>query len=141
MGMRFRKSINLGGGARINLSKSGIGASVGGKGFRVTKKANGGTRTTASIAGTGISYTSDSKKSKAAANSAINTETANTPNYLLFWIAFRVLSIPLVIGGALLALIELAFGWIAIAIGIGSWLLANYYKKKHKANKANKDNQ
>lgn len=39
MGFRFRKSINLGKGFRINLSKSGIGYSVGGKGFRLTKKA------------------------------------------------------------------------------------------------------
>lgn len=44
---------------RINASKSGLGYSVGGKGFRYTKKAGGGTRTTASIPGTGISYTKD----------------------------------------------------------------------------------
>lgn len=58
MGFRFRKSVNLGP-FRVNLSKSGIGYSVGSKGFRVTKKAAGGTRTTASIPGTGISYTKD----------------------------------------------------------------------------------
>lgn len=55
MGLRFRKSLNLGP-VRINVSKSGIGASAGSKGFRVTKKAGGGTRTTASIPGTGVSY-------------------------------------------------------------------------------------
>lgn len=60
MGFRYRKSIKVGG-ARLNLSKSGIGYSVGTKGFRVTKKAGGGTRTTASIPGTGISYVKDSK--------------------------------------------------------------------------------
>lgn len=38
MGINFRKSINLGGGFRINLSKSGIGYSWGVKGFRVTKQ-------------------------------------------------------------------------------------------------------
>lgn len=58
MGIRFRKSVKLGS-ARINLSKSGIGYSVGGKGYRVTKKAGGGFRTTASIPGTGISYVKD----------------------------------------------------------------------------------
>lgn len=61
MGFRFRKSFGAGP-FRINLSKSGIGYSVGGKGFRYTKKAGGGTRTTASIPGTGISYVKDSKK-------------------------------------------------------------------------------
>jgi hypothetical protein len=55
MGFRFRKSVNLGP-LRVNLSKSGVGYSVGGKGFRVTKKAKGGYRTTASVPGTGLSY-------------------------------------------------------------------------------------
>lgn len=59
MGFRFRKSIKAGP-VRINLSKSGVGYSVGGKGFRYSKKAGGGTRTTASIPGTGISYVKDS---------------------------------------------------------------------------------
>lgn len=59
MGLQFRKSINLGGGLRINLSKSGIGFSWGTKGFRVTKTAKGKVRTTASIPGTGISYTQE----------------------------------------------------------------------------------
>lgn len=58
MGLRFRKSIKMGP-ARINFSKSGIGYSVGGKGFRATKKAGGGYRATASIPGTGISYVKD----------------------------------------------------------------------------------
>ena len=74
MGFRFRKSINAGP-FRINLSKSGIGYSVGGKGFRITKKANGGLRTTTSIPGTGISYTKDfsgSKKSTASQGRAVN---------------------------------------------------------------------
>ena len=63
MGFRFRKSMNFGP-FRLNFSKSGIGYSFGGKGFRVTKKAGGGTRTTASIPGTGISYVKDSASGK-----------------------------------------------------------------------------
>ena len=55
MGWGFRKSKKIGP-LRINFSKSGIGYSVGTKGFRVTKKAGGGYRTTSSIPGTGISY-------------------------------------------------------------------------------------
>ena len=61
MGIRFRRSINLGKGFRINMSKSGPGFSWGGKGFRLTKKANGGFRTTAYIPGTGLSYQKDFK--------------------------------------------------------------------------------
>ncbi len=56
MGFRYRKSINLGGGFRVNISKSGIGYSWGVKGYRITKTANGTIRRTMSIPGTGISY-------------------------------------------------------------------------------------
>lgn len=63
MGLRFRKSIKLGGGARINFSKSGVGFSFGTKGARVTKKSSGGTRSTFSIPGTGISYVKESRNS------------------------------------------------------------------------------
>lgn len=69
MGLRFRKSINLGGGFRINLSKSGVGYSWGVKGFRVTKTASGRTRRTYSIPGTGISYIDESGNSRRKTNS------------------------------------------------------------------------
>lgn len=62
MGFRFRKSINLGGGFKINLSKSGVGYSWGVKGARITKTARGTNRTTLSIPGTGISYTTESSR-------------------------------------------------------------------------------
>ena len=63
MGFRFRKSLNFGP-FRINFSKSGIGYSFGGKGFRVTKTADGRTRSTASIPGTGISYVKEQSSKK-----------------------------------------------------------------------------
>lgn len=82
MGFRFRKSIGAGP-FRMNLSKSGIGYSVGTKGFRVTKKASGGIRTTASIPGTGISYTQDyGNKSKFSKNVPIEpAQSLETQNY------------------------------------------------------------
>lgn len=82
MGLRFRKSIKVGP-ARINLSKSGVGYSVGTKGFRVTKTAKGTVRTTASIPGTGISHvteTSSKKKNKSSdPNIPNNTNNSNDP--------------------------------------------------------------
>lgn len=60
MGFRFRRSINLGGGFKINLSKSGIGYSWGTKGYRISRTARGTTRRTYSIPGTGISYVDES---------------------------------------------------------------------------------
>ena len=64
MGFRYRKSINLGGGFRINISKSGVGYSWGTKGYRVTKTAKGTTRRTVSIPGTGISFVDETGKKK-----------------------------------------------------------------------------
>lgn len=75
MGFRFRKSIKAGP-IRVNLSKSGIGYSVGGKGLRVTKKAGGGTRATVGIPGTGISYSTDSKKKVAKKNAGSGKATS-----------------------------------------------------------------
>ncbi len=74
MGWRLRKSINLGLGFRINLSKSGIGYSWGFPGYRTTKLANGGTRQTYSIPGTGISYVEQQGKRK-------NYGEGNDPQY------------------------------------------------------------
>ena len=62
LGFRYRKSINLGGGCRINLSKSGIGYSWGTKGYRVTRTAKATTRRTTSIPGTGISWVKETRK-------------------------------------------------------------------------------
>ena len=79
MGFRFRKSINIGGGFKINLSKSGVGYSWGVKGCRVTKKAKSGFRSTASIPGTGISYTYDTHKYRN--NAKGNTRSKNSTRY------------------------------------------------------------
>lgn len=70
MSLRFRKSINLGGGAKINLSKSGVGYSIGTKGARITKRANGGSKTTLSVPGTGISYVKESKGKRKTSNTS-----------------------------------------------------------------------
>ncbi len=64
MGFRFRKSINVGGGFKVNLSKSGVGCSWGVKGIRITKTAAGKTRLSLSIPGTGISYVHEFGKGK-----------------------------------------------------------------------------
>ena len=63
MGTRFRKSVKLGP-FRVNLSKSGVGWSVGNKYARYTRKANGGTRITTTLPGTGISHVEELGRSR-----------------------------------------------------------------------------
>jgi hypothetical protein len=55
MGFYYRKSVNLGP-FRVNLSKSGLGYSFGGRGFRVGTTARGKKYTSFSIPGTGVGY-------------------------------------------------------------------------------------
>jgi hypothetical protein len=59
MGFRFRRTFRLLPGLRLNLSKSGVSASVGTRGACLTFGRNG-TRTTVGLPGTGISYTTTS---------------------------------------------------------------------------------
>ncbi len=55
MPFRFRRSIRLAPGVRINLSKRGTSVSIGGRGAHVTLS-DQGTRTTIGLPGTGLSY-------------------------------------------------------------------------------------
>lgn len=70
MSMRYRKSSKIGP-FRINVSKSGVDWSFGSRGYRYTKMANGRTRVTKSITGTGISWVNE--------QGAKNPNTAQKP--------------------------------------------------------------
>lgn len=111
MGFRFRKSVNFGP-LRVNASKSGLGWSVGVPGARYTKMANGRTRTTASIPGTGISWVEESKKEqKSVANpKKIVSNTEELHGWALFWtILWEIFKGLLVLAGITLA-VCLIFG-------------------------------
>ncbi|MDR5803736.1 DUF4236 domain-containing protein [Caballeronia sp. LZ001] len=60
MGWGYRKSIKIAPGIRINLSKSGVSTSIGGRGFTYNTRGS----VTASIPGTGIRYTHSLKSAR-----------------------------------------------------------------------------
>jgi hypothetical protein len=60
MGWSYRKSVKLGP-FHVNLSKSGVGYSVGGRGFRAGVSSRGRRYTSFSIPGTGLRYYSSQK--------------------------------------------------------------------------------
>lgn len=137
MGFRFRKSFGKGP-FRVNISKSGIGYSVGTKGLRYTKKAGGGTRTTASIPGTGISFAKDSSKrrhsqtkstriSKASATptSSPNSSTSNS-------IGCLIPSLCVVGGLAFLGIMRDYLGTVILVALIcgAAYLLSRYIQNK-----------
>jgi hypothetical protein len=56
MPFRFRRSIRIAPGVRLNIGKRGVSTSVGGREGHLTA-GTGGVRATATLPGTGISYT------------------------------------------------------------------------------------
>jgi hypothetical protein len=57
MGYRFRRSIKILPGIRLNLGKKSASVTVGGRGAHVTLRPGHKTRATVSLQGTGLSYT------------------------------------------------------------------------------------
>lgn len=79
MAWRFRKSIKLGP-LRLNLSKYGVGTSIGVRGFRIGTDAKGRSYTAASIPGTGLYSRTYSSQGRAAGGDAAGTPGAATGN-------------------------------------------------------------
>ncbi|MFL9983876.1 DUF4236 domain-containing protein [Paraburkholderia sediminicola] len=78
MGWGFRKSIRIAPGIRINLSKSGISTSFGGKGFTYNTRG----RVTTSIPGTGIRYTTSLKSRKSSGRARHGTSASTGIGYM-----------------------------------------------------------
>lgn len=111
MGFRFRKSVNFGI-FRVNASKTGLGWSVGVPGARYTKMANGRTRTTASIPGTGISWVEESKKeTKTVVSPQENApKTEELHGWALFWTILWEIFKGLLVLAAIILAVCLIFG-------------------------------
>lgn len=120
MGFRFRKSFKVGP-FRTTVSKSGISTSFGIKGARITKTANGRTCITAGIPGTGINYVSKNGKGRTASATANNHQQETKPSMAL-GVFYRVLSVPLILLGLLLAFAVHPVYWVFVALGVIEWI-------------------
>lgn len=60
MGFTYRKSVHIGP-FRVSVGRSGVGYSVGGKGFRTGVSSNGKRYSTFSLPGTGVGYRTERK--------------------------------------------------------------------------------
>lgn len=79
MGLRFRKSISIMPGVKLNFGKTGMSVSTGIPGFRKTFHTSGKVTTSMGIPGTGISYVTTENKNKTPRN---QRQTRNeTPTY------------------------------------------------------------
>ena len=80
MGLRFRKSVKIAPGVRLNISKKSVGISAGVKGYRKSINSSGRVTTSIGTPVAGVSYVKTenlkSKKKKAASNRASSTAAA-----------------------------------------------------------------
>ncbi len=86
MGFRFRRTIRIAPGIRVNLSRSGASTSLGARGARVTV-GHGRVRETVGVPGTGLSYTA--------------VRSARPPwrvGRVLFWLFAIIFLLPFAIG-------------------------------------------
>ena len=98
MGLRFRKSIKLGGGAKLNINKKSVGLSAGGKGARYTVNSSGRRTKSVGIPGTGLSYvsTSGGKKSSSRRSHSHKAGGTSKGGCLLVIVAFCAISVIVV---------------------------------------------
>ena len=111
MGFRFSKSIRLGGGARLNLSRRGIGASWGVKGFRVgvSPRSGGYTRIGGGLFSLGRSGGTHSQSGCGASGCLM--------------LVAALIAIPLVIAivRGIVAIVTSPITWIVVGINCRRW--------------------
>jgi hypothetical protein len=88
MGFRFRRSVKVLPGLRLNLSKSGVSASIGRRGATINIGEKGA-KATVGIPGTGISYTENLSSAKSSrAKAASDPRSPDDGKNLFLGIAF-----------------------------------------------------
>jgi hypothetical protein len=102
MGFRFRKTIKLFPGLKLNFSKSGVSTSIGGSGatINISKR---GTRGTVGIPGTGVTYSENLSKLEhphpfAATDEVQELEEGTSMGALLLWAILGLFVFLLVYG-------------------------------------------
>jgi hypothetical protein len=97
MGFRFRRSIRVLPGVRLNVSKSGVSTSIGSRGAWLTFGRKG-TRATLGIPGTGLGYTTTTAR-RVQSTPPPETPSAKPARTMawLFWFVVPVLAIQVLV--------------------------------------------
>lgn len=149
MGFRFKKSIKLAPGVRINFNKKSASVSFGGKGARYTASSTGKKTASVGLPGTGLSYvtsTGEKKKKvtpvdapgpgkKKAAPTTARPAPAREypPGFYKFWgVVLVVLAVVCILLGLLLIVSD---GWVLLVLGGLCLLLGVSAVKKSKTMK------
>ena len=99
MGFRFRRSVNILPGLRLNLGKKSASVSVGVRGAHVTLRPGHKARTTVGLPGTGLSYTEGGGKTARESAGAVQAPALAEPSpnrpvrWGFLWIALAVAAV------------------------------------------------
>ncbi|VTY38363.1 Uncharacterised protein [Xylophilus ampelinus] len=100
MGFSFRKRIKLLPGVRLNVSKTGLSTSIGGRGASVNIR-KGRTRATVGLTGIGLSYSQEIRRAAPIARAQAAVGNASGLR-LLALLGAGALAVVVIVGGAIL---------------------------------------
>lgn len=135
MGFKFRKSVKIAPGVKLNLNKKSAGITIGGKGAHYTVNSKGKRTTSVGVPGTGVSYSSSkgggktkSNKSSGSSGSSIGCAGAI---FCFIIFAFVMAGIKFLIANPKIGITVLCITVLLIALGI--FLIVKNNKKKQLA--------
>lgn len=139
MGIRFRKSIKIAPGVKVNIGKKSVGMSIGTKGARVSINSKGRITNSVGIPGTGVSYTSSTQIGKKKSRSTENSlnlpqyndvpKTGSMDGFLACMFLFAA-SVILGLFGLLALLFSVGFGLKCILVAIAIFVAAALWRNK-----------
>lgn len=119
MGFRFRKSVKIAPGVRVNFGKKSSSISFGKKGARYTVSSTGRRTSTFGIPGTGLSYsTSSKKKKKSPKEKPVIQNNENLNKAKLNPLAIRIFILIVAVVMFIYGIVNItSSGWILVIIG------------------------
>ena len=132
LGLRFRKSVKIAPGVKLNIGKKSVGVSVGGKHGGVSFNSKTGARARISAPGTGLSYSTSLSSGKKRNSKKVNISSNSTYKPITnkklsdyspksqnrFAVVYIVLGILCALMGVGVATISILFGVILILFGV-----------------------
>lgn len=132
MGLRFRKSVKVAPGVRVNLGKKSGSVSIGTKGARYTVSSTGKKTTTVGVPGTGVSHVSTSRKKKGRGSTVSSGSTVAIWPPRTYKVCGVILLVLAVVSFAL-GLPTISFGgWIFLLIGVPCVFIGIHFIKLSK---------
>lgn len=132
MGLRFRKSVKIAPGVRLNFNKKSTSVSVGGKGARYTVSSTGRRTSSVGIPGTGLSYVETHTAGKGRGSAPGAPAEYTGPSRTTFKVCGAIMMVLAVLS-ILVGLVSFAVGGVIfVALGVVFLMLGRAWLRKAK---------